>query len=55
MSNLKKEINSQKKWISIIHHDDREKVFIDGDDLIRSQKFLVSIYRITTAQNKFNF
>ncbi len=44
-----KELNSKEKnWLSIIYHDDKEKVFEEGFKLTQVQKDLVQIYRIIT-------
>ena len=44
-----KEFNSREQnWLSIIHHDDRERVFEEGFELTQVQKDLVQIYRIIT-------
>ena len=44
-----KELNSKEEnWLSIIHHDDKERVLEAGSELTQAQKDLVQIYRIKT-------
>jgi PAS domain S-box-containing protein len=44
-----KEFNSKEEnWLSIIHHDDKERVREEGFELTQVQKDLVQIYRIIT-------
>jgi len=44
-----KELNSKEEnWLSIIHHDDKERVLKAGSELTQAQKDLVQIYRIKT-------
>jgi len=46
-----KEMNTKEKnWLSIIHHDDIEKVFEEGSKLSQVQKNLVQRYRIITKE-----
>jgi len=46
-----KELNTKEKnWLSIIHHDDREKIFKKGSELPQAQKNLVQRYRINTKE-----
>jgi PAS domain S-box-containing protein len=46
-----KEMNTKEKnWLSIIHHDDIEKVFEDGSKLTQVQKNIVQKYRINTKE-----
>jgi len=45
----KKELMSKKdNWLSIIQHDDKEKVFKNGSELTKAQKEIVQTYRIKT-------
>jgi len=45
----KKELTSKEdNWLSIIHPDDKEKVFKEGSELTKAQKDIVQTYRIRT-------